>query len=397
MIGRLSGFKPSYPEEVAPPRGFDDFDLRLGDVMRGERATMGKSLLDVQRDLKIRASHIAAIENADISAFETQGFVAGFVRSYARYLGLDPEWAYATFCEESGFAGVDAFGTREQPARTAQPEQRARAPRPEFAIQFPDTRPGFFDTVQPGAIGSLMVLVALLAGLGYGGVMLFREVQRVDLAPVEQAPVVVDRLAVLDPVSPAGQDSGSPAAAGPDRLARVYRPQTLDVPVVVARDGPIATLDPSTTGVLAGSARARPFLAETASTAEDEAEAIAAQVRLAENARPTVELVAVRPAWVRVSAPDGTVLFEKILDAGERYAVPETDVAPVLRAGNSGSVFFVVNGQTFGPAGPGTSVAKRVSLAAADIEGGYAVAELPVDMRAGRAPQAVAENGNAAQ
>ncbi len=38
--------------------GFDDFDVRLGDLMRGERATLGKSLLDVQRDLKIKARRI---------------------------------------------------------------------------------------------------------------------------------------------------------------------------------------------------------------------------------------------------------------------------------------------------------------------------------------------------
>ena len=76
---------------VESMKGFDDFDVRLGDVMRGERATLGKSLLDVQRDLKIKAAYIAAIENADPSVFESPGFVAGYVRSYARYLGLDPE------------------------------------------------------------------------------------------------------------------------------------------------------------------------------------------------------------------------------------------------------------------------------------------------------------------
>ncbi|NHX28447.1 DUF4115 domain-containing protein, partial [Escherichia coli] len=43
------------------PRGFDSYELKLGDIMRGERATLGKSLLDVQRELKIRATYIAAI------------------------------------------------------------------------------------------------------------------------------------------------------------------------------------------------------------------------------------------------------------------------------------------------------------------------------------------------
>src|SRR5690606_39053550 len=89
--------KPS-AKVLEKPKGFDDYDLRLGDLMRGERATMGKSLLDVQRELKIKATFIAAIENADTSAFETPGFVAGYVRSYARYLGMEPDAAYAQFC-----------------------------------------------------------------------------------------------------------------------------------------------------------------------------------------------------------------------------------------------------------------------------------------------------------
>ena len=36
------------------PKGFDDYDFRLGDILRGERATLGKSLLDVEKELKIK-------------------------------------------------------------------------------------------------------------------------------------------------------------------------------------------------------------------------------------------------------------------------------------------------------------------------------------------------------
>ena len=38
------------------PKGFDDFDLKLGDTLRGERATLGKSVVEVQNELKIKAS-----------------------------------------------------------------------------------------------------------------------------------------------------------------------------------------------------------------------------------------------------------------------------------------------------------------------------------------------------
>ena len=36
--------------------GFDSYILRLGEELRGERATLGKSLLQVQKDLKIKAA-----------------------------------------------------------------------------------------------------------------------------------------------------------------------------------------------------------------------------------------------------------------------------------------------------------------------------------------------------
>ena len=118
MIGR--GFRRTKAAEGVEAKGFDAFQLRLGDLMRGERATLGKSLLDVQRELKIKAAYIAAIENADPTAFDTPGFIAGYVRSYARYLNMDPDWAFDTFCRESGFAtahGMSAAASSVKPTR----------------------------------------------------------------------------------------------------------------------------------------------------------------------------------------------------------------------------------------------------------------------------------------
>ena len=125
MIWRRT--KPS-TAEVDKPKGFDDFELRLGDLMRGERATLGKSLLDVQRELKIKATYIAAIENADISAFETPVFVAGFVRSYARYLGMDPDQAFARFCREANFTVAHGLSASAAPQRLVQARARAGGP-----------------------------------------------------------------------------------------------------------------------------------------------------------------------------------------------------------------------------------------------------------------------------
>jgi cytoskeleton protein RodZ len=87
------------------PKGFDDFELKLGDTLRGERATLGN-------ELKIKAAYISAIENCDPLAFDTPGFVSGYVRSYARYLDLDPDEIFEKFCLESGFATVHGMSDK---------------------------------------------------------------------------------------------------------------------------------------------------------------------------------------------------------------------------------------------------------------------------------------------
>lgn len=367
--------------EADKPKGFDDFDVRLGDLMRGERATMGKSLLDVQRDLKIKAIYIAAIENADVSAFEAPGFIAGFVRSYARYLGMDPEYAFAKFCREANFEVAHGMSAAASSASITAKRARFDETRDYIAspaVAFGPARESWLNRVEPGALGSVAVLVVLIGALGYGGWSVLQEVQRVQLAPVDQAPTVVAEIDPLGSVKPvvtpepaqAGVTLEVAAATGvtSDPLSRTARPQALAVPVMTSRDGPIAAINPRDVGALAQVAEA----ATPAVTPESDVMVVA-------DAKPGVELLAVRPSWVQVSAADGTVLFEKILDAGERYAVPALQDAPLLRSGNSGSVYFVVNGQTFGPAAPGANVVKNVALSSEALTQTYAAADLTGD------------------
>jgi cytoskeletal protein RodZ len=384
MIGRRGS--PS-TDEAGKPKGFDDYDLRLGDLMRGERATLSKSLLDVQRELRIKASYIAAIENADPSAFETPGFVAGYVRSYARYLGLDPDWAFRRFCEESGFAvahGMSAAASGPRTPRKIEYDEPLANPNASFVPR----AESFLSGVQPGAIGSILVLVALSTGIGYGGYTVLQEVQRVQLAPLDTAPGVV---ADIDPLKSTGGGlpglavenaaEGATVALQPEDAAgealdRLYRPEALEVPVLVERDGPIAAIDPGSVGVLPNT-----------ETATDAAVAAALEVaplgstpvQVVAEAAPGLELLAVRPSWVRVQAADGTVIFEKILDAGERYALPMSEEPPTLRVGESGSLYFAVNGQTYGPAGERGSVTKNLVLTPEVLTSTYALADLSRD------------------
>ena len=368
--------------EADKPKGFDAFELRLGDLMRGERATMGKSLLDVQRELKIKASYIAAIENADASAFESPGFVAGYVRSYARYLGMEPDDVFAHFCREAKFEvahgmSAAASGQMIKAARNRVPIEKHD---PFVHSSFVPQTAGLFSKVEAGAIGSFAVLIALVAALGYGGWSLLQEVQRVQLAPVNEAPVVVAEIAPLGDVAAdaplalsaqiAGQAGDATAPVSNAAADRLYSPQALSVPVMTPRDGPIAAINPDAAVMPAQSAVDQAVA--QAVTAEPDVQVVA-------DAAPSVEILAVRPAWVRVSAADGTVLFEKVLDAGERYSVPALAQAPLLRAGNSASVYFAVNGKTYGPASPGSQVVKNLSLAVDDVTAAFQLADLSGD------------------
>ncbi len=397
MIGWRS--KPTQAE-VEKHKGFDDFELRLGDLMRGERATLGKSLLDVQRELKIKATYIAAIENADVSAFETPGFVAGYVRSYARYLGMDPEDSFQRFCTEANFSVAHGMSAAASTKLISASRNRADYDDPlaNPNATFVPRAESVLAQVEPGAVGSIAVLLALIAALGYGGWSLLQEVQRVQLAPIDEAPTVVAEIDPLGNVSsdPAlvrsapEPDAASAAAAAEagvaaDPLDRLYRPKALDVPVLTARDGPIAAINPRETGALAA--------AEGTDAAIEAAlgEALGTEIQVVAEAKPGVEVLAVRPSWVRVTSADGTVLFEKILDAGERYTVPPLETAASFRTGNSGSIYFVVNGQTFGPAAPGANVVSNIALSADNLSATFAAADPTADEDLARFATAQAE------
>jgi len=402
-----------------PDAGFDSFDMHLGDEMRGERATLGKSLLDVQRELRIKASYIAAIENADLSAFDSLSFVAGYVRSYARYLDMDPEIVFARFCEESGFGGIKALKPMEsEVSRRTALTSALTAPGPGMALSpravtpidplggvgnpFARRAAPVFAGFEPGALGSIAVLLLLVGGIGYGGWTVMREIQRVQVAPVEQAPELVAELDPIDTASAAGEgeDTGLPAI-DQDALTQLYRPQALDAPILVARDAPISTIRPGTVGALASAtpsglagpdalaadiaapdgtriAQGVDAALQEALRQTDEAAATTTPRVLAE-APDAVVLIAVRPAWVRVRSADGNTLFEKVLESGETYEVPASEVPPTLRTGNSGAVYMSVAGQTYGPVAPGPQVVSGIALASAEVTAGYELADLSDD------------------
>ena len=370
----------SQEEKKHRPKGFDDFELRLGDTLRGERATLGKSVVEVQNELKIKAAYITAIENCDPLAFDTPGFVAGYVRSYARYLNLDPDEVFQKFCSESGFATVHGMSDKASSIKTdANPvllpsenfidgdELFSKSP---SAIL--DSSSKTFDKIEPGAIGSLVALICVVCGLGYGGFTLFNQMQTVKIAPADATPIVLTEIN-SSIINDENIDSLAPNRITNDQLDRLYRPQALDVPVLTARDAPISTLDPSFSNNfglddnldLAEIAMSGPETDIAKQILSNGLEEKAIQV--VQDLPPSVAVLVTENAWVQITAADGTVIYENIMLPGEEFVIPQLEFPPKLRAGMSGYVYFSVDGELFGPVGSGTSVRKNVELSAANI------------------------------
>lgn len=399
-------------------QGFDSFEVKLGDQLRGERASKGKSLLDVQRELRLRAELIDAIENADASAFNSPAFASGYIRSYARYLELDPDDVYQRFCAESGFRATAEVSVEPTLNKNTQKAVNPGRKVDDLMINNrfapANARAARLDLgASLRGLASVGALAALVVGLGFGGWTVLQNLQRVGFAPLPDAPeVIVSAPDIQAPTTYALADTAAGDGDATDTrvsLAELYAEQEFTPPVVELRDGPISSIDPMRAGVYAaddavvppviedstarpsvvslddvlGTGALRPVLNSGRGEAGLAASPLAelAGATMVDNggvdplAAAPINIVAVEDAWLRVRDGEAKTLFTGILGAGDRFILPPDAEAPVLRAGNAGAVYLVVGDAAFGPLGAGPVVAKNVQLTPEAIRAAYPVAD----------------------
>lgn len=117
------------------------------------RERKGVDLYRAERDTKIRARYLAAIERGDYT--ELPGFVytKGFLRNYALYLGLDPDDVIRQWHRERGDSTLV---------------------RPTLAVPRPLTTPRRGLTFSPGILVAVMLTLAVVAFGAYLAVQLLR-------------------------------------------------------------------------------------------------------------------------------------------------------------------------------------------------------------------------------
>ncbi|MGH7023616.1 MAG: helix-turn-helix domain-containing protein [Caulobacteraceae bacterium] len=109
----MSLFSPSIDEQGGREPRRDDLaalrpakltladDCHVGEAMARARVSLDLSVDDIAQATHVRASHLAALEASDLDALPARPFAIGYIKAYARALGLDQEAVVARFKRES--------------------------------------------------------------------------------------------------------------------------------------------------------------------------------------------------------------------------------------------------------------------------------------------------------
>jgi len=110
----------------------------LGEWLTHARETRGLTLEDAERDTRISRRYLYALESGELDLIPAPVYARGFLRSYAQYLGLDPQEAMARYPrDDAGPYAVPQQQQRVQPTAPQRGQQRQQQQRQEPA---PGTR-----------------------------------------------------------------------------------------------------------------------------------------------------------------------------------------------------------------------------------------------------------------
>ena len=295
----------------------------VGRLLRDQREARGLSLSEVEKSLRIRRSHLEAIEDGRFDKLPGAAYIPAFLRAYSAHVGLDAEKVLTAY--------------------------HLSGPVP---IKRPVSLPADFPIVERRApIGLAVLTVLLVVGAGYA---VWNYLPREQSVIAEKVPPVPDRLLASRPAAspqPAADSTAAPAAAAPAREVRTQpgglpaevwpapRQETVVQPAPLAPPNVVAVPAPPPPVVMSVPAIGQAQAAQPPAPVEQPPR-IAAP---APNAPATEEAVARTPAtesmpslpvrfdtavsvrvnsWVELRAPNGDVLAQTYVRAGESYVVP---------------------------------------------------------------------------
>jgi len=270
-------------------------DGGVGAALRAARESLGLAVEDIAQATRVRAAHIAAIEAFELDALPSRPFAVGFVRAYARSLGLEPEAVVARF--------------------------RAESPRLDDTLRAPgglhlQTRRRFGWT-------AALVLIVLGAVVTWNIARRTGEVRRQASVAARTHP---SSLRISAPPGPAHLGAPLPAPA------EAAAPPAYETPGLTP-----AAAGQGDGGPVAAETLGKPFVA-------------AGPIYGATRAGSGVVLQATQPTSLIVRGHGGAVYFARQLATGQAWRAPAV-AGLTVDAGNPASVEVFVSGLSRGPLG----------------------------------------------
>jgi cytoskeleton protein RodZ len=296
-----------------------------GDVLRTARTARGEDVATVAAKLKMRRDQLEAIESGDYAKLPGRTYVFGFVRTYARYLGLDAEALVQRIKDESaGDADVKA-ATLVFPEAT---EERQMLPN-----------------------GSILIWAMLIAMVIYGITYLtMPDRKSATTAKADQPAVVVEDAKAVAPQTESSIVDAWRAATSEPPVTYVagaeVLPESNDV-----EEPRLLTDDP---------ALPREVAFEIAQVTD-----IAVSSAPAQTTGSRVTFKALEATYIQIKDPKQrggrAVLVSRVLNPGESYEAPNR-TGLVMQTGNAGGLQVEVDGRVIGVLGKGGEVITRIPL-----------------------------------
>jgi cytoskeleton protein RodZ len=299
-----------------------DFGSDIGVALKAAREFRGLSLEDISNATRVRQVYLAAIEDMRLEELPSRPFVIGYLRAYARSIGVDEEAVIARFREAHG----------EAPEPLREPIGLRQQGDPRLAA---------------AALAGVIIIAAIATWN-----VARRAMNEDDANPAVSAATL------------------APAAATPSStLAQVSLGEPLPAPVESTTPEPYITPGLADAAAAGGSADAVAAAIKVRAAAGIEAApADGPPPRPVFEARGTVYglnspgaavlLQARRPASLVVSGSDGRVYFARQLAAGESYRAPVQQGLSAEVSDPSAFAVYVNSALTGVLPGPRTALAK---------------------------------------
>ena len=310
----------------------------VGATLRAARLNKGVDPEQVAAALKMRRDHVEAIEDNDFARLPGRTYAIGFVRAYARYLGLDAEVMVQRFKEESAGREHDKVVDLVFPEA---PEEK----------HLPN--------------GSLLLIAIVIAAAIGGAYYLSMPQRQATIASTkadEPAVVVTDTAPAPAPEAAAPEGSQPSSTVSP----LLVQPSSLlsDGSTSPAAQGQVPMSPSVTAPPIPQPALATASPPETAPSAAPAAAATSTRVFGSENANARIVFRATAPTYllVKLVGPDGKVtLIDRTLNPGESYRAPDKP-GMTLVTGNAGGLDVEIDGKKLGALGKSGEMLKNVPV-----------------------------------